>query len=343
MKRKLLKPPAGNGAILFLPDPEGFITGITEETKIGVCHQPYFFNPGISLKFIFLELLPRADKKIIFLDTDKVNIAAKVPSSEDPAETIKFIDSELILSDFNNINDTQLNNFFNNYYFLLNNSFTYDHKNIISPFLTYRDIFLKNRKKRLLKEILAESFLEFYNIKREYYFLSDLIKGKEYRDFFRKIYKDSDPFRDIYNKAIDEFRKTFRFRYKNYPFPKLEEGELPFWIVHEGQRLRCFKKEIEKSNLETAKIFPRAVTLTIFLRIYVLDLFIHGIGGGNYEWIQDRIIERFFDKIPPPYSIISGTFLLENSKERDLPFFLFNPHNIKENAYYFLYQTHKTK
>ena len=118
-------------------------------------------------------------------------------------------------------------------------------------------------------------------------------------------------------------------------FPKLEEDELPFWIVHEGKRSRCYKKDMEKSDAETFTIFPRAVTLTIFLRLYILDIFIHGIGGGNYEWIQDRIIERFFDQSPPPYAVISGTFLLENSKERDLPFFLFDPEKIKECLYSF--------
>jgi hypothetical protein len=336
MKNKLLKPPAKNGAILFLPDPKGFLPGITEEIKIGVCHQPYFFNPGISLKFIFLELLPKAQKRIIFLDTDKVNICAKVPSFEGSAETFKFIDSEDVLYDFITINDIDLNRFFRNYELFLNKSFSYNIDDIISPFLTYRDIFLKNKNKRFLKEILAESFLEFYNIK-----MSDLIKNKKYSEFFQKIYKESDSFRDIFNKTIDEFRKTFRFRYKNYPFPKLDEGELPFWIIHEGKRSRCFKKDMGKSNPETVIIFPRAVTLTIFLRLYILDLFIHGIGGGNYEWIQDRIIERFFDKIPPPYSVISGTFFLENSKERDLPFFLFNPEKIKERANSFMSQTYK--
>ena len=99
MKKKLLKPPSENGTILFLPDPDSFLPCITEGKRIGVCHQPYFFNPGISLKFIFLELLPKSQKRIIFLDTDKVNIRAKVPSSEGPAETSKFIVIENILYD----------------------------------------------------------------------------------------------------------------------------------------------------------------------------------------------------------------------------------------------------
>lgn len=339
MKNKLLKPPAENGAILFLPDFKSFLSSITEGKRIGVCHQPYFFNPGISLKFLFLEFLPAAKKRIIFLDTDKVNIDAKIPSSGGLTDKVEFINSEDVLSDFIKVNDINLNYFFNNYEKSINISFNYPINDILSPFHTYRDIFLKNKNKRFLKEILAESFLEFYNIKREYSFLSDLIKAKKYKEFFQKIYKESDSFRDLFNRTIDEYRKTFRFRYKNYPFPKLEEDELPFWIISGGKRTRCFKKDMEKSDPETVIIFPRAVTLTIFLRLYILDIFIHGIGGGNYEWIQDRIVERFFDKIPPPYAVISGTFLLENSKERDLPFFLFNPEKIKEHAFSFIHQT----
>lgn len=81
MKKKLLKPPPHNGDVLFIPSPQELNGLISENTKVGVCHQPYFFNPGISLKFLFLEKLGRGKKEIIFLDTDKVAIKVKVPSS----------------------------------------------------------------------------------------------------------------------------------------------------------------------------------------------------------------------------------------------------------------------
>ena len=92
-------------------------------------------------------------------------------------------------------------------------------------------------------------------------------------------------------------------------------------------------------DFDTSLILPRAVTLTLFLRLYRLDLFIHGVGGGNYEWIQDRIIERFFKQKPSPYAVVSGTFLIDEYKERNFPYFFYSPEKIKTAANIFIKET----
>ncbi len=43
-------------------------------------------------------------------------------------------------------------------------------------------------------------------------------------------------------------------------------------------------------------VLPRALTTTLFLRTFIADLFIHGIGGGQYDRLTDRIVETV-----PPY------------------------------------------
>ena len=339
MKRKLLKPPSQDGEVLFVPEPEHLISRLTEQTMIGVCHQPCFFNPGVSLKFLVLESLPRGKKEIIFLDTDQLNIHAKIPTSEGYTKIMEFIDSDRILKDCPSFNDDRYLNFFNRVQDEIEKYFPLNKKEILSPLMDYKEIFLKKGKRRFLKEVLAESFLAFYGIKRDYRFLSDLIiKDKNFMEFFLRIYKDQQSFREMFNNAIDEFRNVFRFRYKNYPFPKLEDDELPFWIVKEGKRWRCFKRDIKNMDLKRLTILPKAATLTMFLRLCRLDIFIHGIGGGNYEWIQDRMIERFHKQTPPEYAVISGTFLLKGSQERDLPYFLFPPERIKGCVNSFLFQ-----
>lgn len=339
MKRKLLKPPSQDGEVLFLPEPEHLISRLSEKTRIGVCHQPYFFNPGVSLKFIVLESLPSAQKQIIFLDTDQVNIHAKIPTSEGYSKMTRLIVNDLVLMDFPSLNDGTYLVFFNRLQDEIEKNLPFNKREILSTLMGYKEIFLKKGKRRFLKEVLAESFLAFYGIKRDHQFLSDLIiKDKNFTEFFLKIFKDQRPFREIFNTVIDEFRNVFRFRYKNYPFPKLEEDELPFWILKEGKRSRCFKKDIKNMDLKKLTILPKAATLTIFLRLYRLDILIHGIGGGNYEWIQDRMIERFHKQTPPEYAVISGTFLLKGSQERELPYFLFSPERIKGCVNSFLFQ-----
>jgi len=328
MKKKLLKPPPHNGDTLFIPSPQELNGLISENTKVGVCHQPYFFNPGISLKFLFLEKLSRGKKEIIFLDTDKLAIKVKVPSSDGVIKEVEFIKSNQVLSHYRAPGKDFFYQFFSALENELKKASFKGSQEVLSSYFVFKEIVLKNIQQKYLKEILAESFLQFYHIERDYYFLSDLLKTKEYKEFFLEIYSQSNAFREIFNSLLDEYRNEFRFRYKNFPFPKLEEGELPFWLVKGGKTERLFKRDLDEKIFDEALIFPRAVTLTIFLRLYRLDLFIHGVGGGNYEWIQDGIIERFFKHKPSPYAVISGTFLLDIYKERDLPYFFFPPERI---------------
>ena len=48
----------------------------------------------------------------------------------------------------------------------------------------------------------------------------------------------------------------------------------------------------------------------MFARLFCGDLFVHGIGGGNYDRLTDEIIRRFFGFEPPQYMVVSGTLRL---------------------------------
>jgi hypothetical protein len=58
------------------------------------------------------------------------------------------------------------------------------------------------------------------------------------------------------------------------------------------------------------KVRSRALTNTLFARLFVGDLFIHGIGGGRYDELTDAIIRRFYGFEPPGYIVLSGTLHL---------------------------------
>jgi hypothetical protein len=58
------------------------------------------------------------------------------------------------------------------------------------------------------------------------------------------------------------------------------------------------------------KIRSRALMTTLFARLFLGDLFIHGIGGGKYDELTDEIIRRFYHIEPPGYMILSGTLHL---------------------------------
>ncbi|KPJ52464.1 MAG: hypothetical protein AMS16_06350 [Planctomycetes bacterium DG_58] len=58
------------------------------------------------------------------------------------------------------------------------------------------------------------------------------------------------------------------------------------------------------------KIRPRAISNTMFARIFLSDVFIHGVGGAKYDAITDEIIRRFFDVEPPDFITCSATLFL---------------------------------
>jgi hypothetical protein len=133
----------------------------------------------------------------------------------------------------------------------------------------------------------------------------------------------------IYNETLDRYAEQFSFRYKNFPFPKLKEGELPFWVLHEGRRHQLNMEHLDMNQLGRYVIVPKASPLTIFLRLYRSDIFLHGTGGGNYEWVNDRIIERFFGIEPPNYFILTATFHIGTVRERNFSYFFMDPVKVR--------------
>ena len=58
------------------------------------------------------------------------------------------------------------------------------------------------------------------------------------------------------------------------------------------------------------KVRSRALTNTLFARLFLADLFVHGIGGGKYDELTDDIIRRFYGCEPPAFLVLSATRLL---------------------------------
>ncbi len=165
-----------------------------------------------------------------------------------------------------------------------------------------------------------------------------------------------DEFSAVYNEAVREYRRQYRIRSASHPVPDLatdgEWLEAPFWIWSEKnpRRKRLFAKHAGKEVLITdrqdintrltlsrngdasravaeladlaasgVKIRSRALVTTLWARLVLGDLFIHGIGGGNYDLVTDRIIERFFRRTPPGFMILSATLHLPVNRPSPLP------------------------
>lgn len=55
------------------------------------------------------------------------------------------------------------------------------------------------------------------------------------------------------------------------------------------------------------KIRSRALATTLFARLFLADVFLHGIGGGKYDELADLIIRDYFGVEPPPFAVLSAT------------------------------------
>jgi hypothetical protein len=113
--------------------------------------------------------------------------------------------------------------------------------------------------------------------------------------------------------------------------------ETPFWTWRQGQPLRrplygrihpgrielsdrhdwtvmisvpqAVEQLCELQNSGVA-IRPRAITTTMFSRLLLCDLFIHGIGGAKYDEITDELFYDFWQLSPPQFLTITATFRL---------------------------------
>lgn len=152
-------------------------------------------------------------------------------------------------------------------------------------------------------------------------------------------------FHACYNAAVEHYRGAHGIRSQAHPVPRLGESdgwlESPFWVYGSDDpqrrgiwvRLRNDTLELSDRRQRAIKLVdvgnetklvralhdqcgpnfqlrPRALTTTMFARLMLSDLFLHGIGGGKYDQLTDRIIEQFFGIQPPGFMVLSGTVRL---------------------------------
>jgi len=182
--------------------------------------------------------------------------------------------------------------------------------------------------------------------------LSHICRTGSFLRFAAHLLKYLPQLREQYNAALAEYRRVYRVKNAAQPLPDLASHgdwlEAPLWIWSEEdpQRRRLFIRHsgsgIELSDREMfhvkhsppaecgfeslveylshladrgVKIRPRALTTTMYARLLLSDLFIHGIGGARYDQVTDRVIEAFFGLTPPSYVAATATFHLPVERE----------------------------
>lgn len=94
-----------------------------------------------------------------------------------------------------------------------------------------------------------------------------------------------------------------------------ESGRTVVCRLLDDRSVRARQENFRRLAILGPWIRPKAVTLTMFLRLFVADLFVHGVGGARYDAVTDGIIRSFFGVEPPPYAVASATWWLPEPVE----------------------------
>src|SRR5262249_31945028 len=150
-------------------------------------------------------------------------------------------------------------------------------------------------------------------------------------------------FHAVYNACLRDYRRVYGLRSRSHPVPDLaalgDWLEVPLWAwrpdqPHRGRllaRVRADAGDLRVGDepwptvplpamgnpmpavaawqgLERQgfKVRSRALVNTLYARLFLGDLFVHGIGGAKYDELTDEIIRRFYSFEPPGYLVFSA-------------------------------------
>jgi hypothetical protein len=174
--------------------------------------------------------------------------------------------------------------------------------------------------------------------------LSVVCDGEPFLWFVAHLLLRAGQIRAVHNEALREYRELNRLRSKTHPVPELQQRqswcETPLWIWDsvDLRRRRLFVRQhqgqlqiwdLGQSSVPYAvgriddaasvatgladqrqrgvKIRPRALVTTLYARLFLCDLFVHGIGGAKYDELTDVLIRRLFGLPPPAFLTATAT------------------------------------
>jgi hypothetical protein len=156
-------------------------------------------------------------------------------------------------------------------------------------------------------------------------------------------------YQEIHNACLAHYRAVHRIRSRHHPVADLGRVddwlEAPFWVWRGGQPRRrallarqrarvvelriageedvlaslpltpdsvacCAVERLRDLAAGSIRLRTRALTTTMFARLFLGDLFLHGIGGAKYDELGDEITRRFLGFEPPGFLTLSLTLRL---------------------------------
>lgn len=307
---------------------EKFQTDFNTKPIIANGHQPEFQHPGILFKDLLIHKIAGLTGGLplhIVVDTDQFEMSYSYPERLDTGfahlKTLHLKDltnrvysqatlteedrSELISIIQNQIDEAK---------FFINPKIQKEFTTIL-----HRKLELITKCSYLfeINEIIREEFYQSRSIQIFRINVSELVKLNAFKVLVEKIKEHLDDFMQVYNQSLSEYRKEHKIKNHAQPIPNLVSGEMPFWILNPVTKKRNVM--YASDSLDNCCILPKAVTLTMFMRLFMTDFFIHGKGGGRYEEVSEHIIKEFFQIEAAPYQVASATMHLNKTEWFPVP------------------------
>jgi len=317
-----------------------------------MAHQPVFFHPGVWMKYFLLSRLSsdlEATGLHLIVDSDATGpITAEIPSRRDglvrAAETLLPIPDDVPLEALGAPRPEEWDGFCRHVradLSTLPSREPLEHFDIFAGGWTEAREgagtlagFLAGLRRVYETRALPPRYLELP--------VSALCDTAEFRAFALHLIRDPDEIRRRYNATLEEYRRIHRLRSAANPFPNLGDAgglaEMPFWMVRDGRRQDLYaRRDGSRLRLGTSSgvlvevspdwagahalaasgivLRPKAITFTMFARLGLSDLFLHGVGGGRYDRVTDVLIAEIFGCTPPPYVVATATVHLPLGEE----------------------------
>jgi hypothetical protein len=176
---------------------------------------------------------------------------------------------------------------------------------------------------------------------------SAICQMPEFAWFVAHLLANLPRFWSAYNDALAMYRRANHLRNRAQPMPDLAAAdgwlEAPLWIwsTEDPVRRPLFARQngneivISDRHAQTVslpltddgdaaaaaeqlmalssrgiKVRTRALTTTLFARLVLGDLFLHGIGGAKYDQVTDQIVRLYFGFDAPEFATVSATLRL---------------------------------
>jgi len=188
--------------------------------------------------------------------------------------------------------------------------------------------------------------------------LSSICESDSFLWFASHLLAQLPRYRQVHNSALDEYRTAHGIRSRNHPVAALGRQddwlEAPFWVWRAAQPRRrallarqrgrlmelriagedevlvelpltpegqacCAVERLRELPARSIRLRTRALLTTMYSRLLLGDLFIHGIGGSKYDELGDEIIRRFVGIEPPGFLTVSMTLWLGLPQDHTSP------------------------